>query len=204
MHILFWSGGKDSYLSYLYFFEDHPESKISLLTTFDQTDQSIPYQGLELKDVREQYEHLNGADNLVEVGLPSQCPNEIYLQRVDQAIKEVSGDEPVHLYFGDWHNADIREWREEQFTNLGYTCHFPIWHRSLHELLPKLLFHPVTTRISWVDEDYQTYLKVGEPYNQRLVTSLPDEIDPMGENGEFHTVIEFQEFPDDPMKRKVL
>lgn len=205
-HILFWSGGKDSYLCYLKIMEEvKPDGPLYLLTTYRESDSKIPHQGLDLDDIREQVNQLDKVEKLVAVALPVDCPNDEYVQRVHQAIHQAvnNGDE-IHLYFGDWNNEDIRHWREDQFGELDYPCHFPIWQLSMHEILPQLLFHPVTVRISWVDEEYRKWIRVDEPYNQRLVTTLPDEIDPMGENGEFHTRIEFQDYPDDPMKQKVL
>jgi diphthamide synthase (EF-2-diphthine--ammonia ligase) len=205
VHILFWSGGKDSYLSYLALRDEiRPDGPLYLLTTFREDDKEVPYQGIDLDEIRSQVKQLEGVQGLIEVSLPADCPNEEYMDRVDTAIRNQTDAEERHLYFGDWKNEEIREWREEQFSDLGYHCHFPIWQKSLHKLLPELLFQPVTVRISWVKEEYQNLLRVEEPYNQRLITTLPKEIDPMGENGEFHTRIEFQEYPEDPMKQKIL
>jgi diphthamide synthase (EF-2-diphthine--ammonia ligase) len=179
-------------------------SPLTLLTTYNQSNQSIPYQGLELSDVREQLEHLDDVEDWITVALPPQPDNETYLQNIHEVLNKLAEPEQTHLYFGDWKNEEIRTWREEQFSEFGYRCHFPIWEASLHKLLPMLLFHPVTVRISWVQPEYQKYIRVGEPYNQRLVTTLPDEIDPMGENGEFHTRLEFPTYPEDPQRQPIL
>jgi diphthamide synthase (EF-2-diphthine--ammonia ligase) len=97
------------------------------------------------------------------------------------------------LIFGDWHLQDIREWREQVFGEMGYRCLFPIWGKSLHDLLPVLLLKPVQIKISAVKEEFQQYIKVGETYDQAFVRTLPTEIDPMGENGEFHTEVMFED-----------
>lgn len=103
------------------------------------------------------------------------------------------------LVFGDWKLEDIRSWREQVFGDMGYECLFPIWQRSLHDLLPVLLFKPVKVEINSVQEKFKSYLRIGEEYNQRLIRQLPPEIDPMGENGEFHTRVIFQDLTDEVM-----
>ena len=72
---------------------------------------------------------------------------------------------------------------------------FPIWHKDLNELLPILLLKPIEIKISAVKEDFESLLKVGESYDQKLVMQLRrlNEIDPMGENGEFHTKVIFKD-----------
>lgn len=192
MNILFWSGGKDAYLALQIYRQSHPEAKLKLLTTYDETDEIVPHQNVKMKDIRKQAASL-GLD-LIEVPLPPECPNDIYLERVQKALENI--DEPIDdLIFGDWYLEDIREWREKVFGEMGYSCHFPIWKKSIHELLPILLFKPLKVEISAVKEEYLPYLKVGEEFDQSLVTQLrhmTEDIDPMGENGEFHTKLIFK------------
>src|SRR5699024_11491196 len=61
----------------------------------------------------------------------------IYLDSVDQALKQIKS-KIEWLVFGDLHLQDVRRWREEMFEKRGYKCRFPIWNKSIHELLPVL------------------------------------------------------------------
>lgn len=188
MDILFWSGGKDAYLALIFYRRRHPQRSLRLLTTYSAARDLVPHQRIPIPHIHRQAGAL-GLD-LITVPLPDDCPNEEYLSRVDEAIR--SREEPEHLLFGDWHLADIRRWREEQFQQLGYACLFPIWKMDLNELLPALLLQPVDVQISAVADRYRELIRVGETYNHHFVRQLPETIDPMGEGGEFHTEVRFK------------
>ncbi|MGM0546779.1 MAG: hypothetical protein ACQEST_08655 [Bacteroidota bacterium] len=190
MNILFWSGGKDSYLALHFFKESHPDADITLLTTYEESSNIVPHQHISLDEIEMQAEYL-GMD-LITVALPQECPNTIYLKKVEEALQNVS-DTIDNLIFGDWYLQDIRDWRKKVFGDMGYSCLFPIWKKDLQELLSILFLQPIRIEISAVKEEYQSLLKVGEPYDQKLVTQLQrlEEIDPMGEKGEFHTKVIF-------------
>lgn len=199
MNILFWSGGKDSYLAWHFFRESHPEANMKLLTTYDESNETVPHQEIPIAEIKEQAEQLNL--ELLTVRLPGECSNEIYLERVGKALENV--EEPIeNLVFGDWRLEDIRKWREEVFGEMGYSCIFPIWKKDLHELLPILFLGPVQVKISAVNKAFQSVLKVGEPYNQKLLTQLYrlNNIDPVGEKGEFHTKVIIKT-PNQPARR---
>ncbi len=196
MDILFWSGGKDAYLALHFYNKSHPEATIKLLTTYDEKNNLVPHQNILLKDIKKQSTHLQL--DLITVALPPECPNDIYLDRVENALKKE--DESIeHLIFGDWYLEDIRQWREKEYGKMGYDCVFPIWEKSIHDLLPVLLFQPIEIEISAVKEEYQPILRVGEKFDQGLITQLQhlDDIDPMGENGEFHTRVIFNDLDEE-------
>lgn len=193
MDILFWSGGKDAYLALHFYRESNPGATVRLLTTYNERDEIVPHQNVRLEHIKKQAAHL-GLE-LTTVPLPPECPNDIYLERVEKALEDI--DESInHLIFGDWYLQEIREWREKVFGEMGYDCLFPIWKKSIHDLLPVLLFEPVEVEVSAVKEEFQSLIRVGETFDQSLVTQLqhlPDEIDPMGEKGEFHTKVIFKD-----------
>lgn len=196
MDILFWSGGKDSYLAYEFYQQEHETDSLKLLTTYEEESKFVPHQNIPVKDIKKQAAEL-GLE-IILVPLPKDCPNDIYLSKLRKVLEKES--KPVQrLVFGDWKLEDIRSWREQVFGDMGYECLFPIWQRSLHDLLPVLLFKPVKVEINSVQEKFKSYLRIGEEYNQRLIRQLPPEIDPMGENGEFHTRVIFQDLTDEVM-----
>lgn len=193
MDILFWSGGKDSYLALEIYRREYRKRPLKLLTTFEEEREIVPYQNIPVENIKKQAEELKL--ELILVPLPKNCPNEEYLKRVEEAFEEQK--EPVErLIFGDWRLADIREWREKEFGRRGYECLFPIWERNIHDLLSILILKPVEIRISSVGEDFEKYIRVGETYDLGFVRTLPEEIDPMGENGEFHTEVIFRDLRD--------
>lgn len=99
------------------------------------------------------------------------------------------------LVFGDLHLRYIREWREKAFSGV-YPCRFPLFNVPYEELLRKLWKEEgITVRVSSVSHEFALTkgLSVGRIYDQALISDLPDEVDPMGERGEFHTHVHHHE-----------
>jgi diphthamide synthase (EF-2-diphthine--ammonia ligase) len=189
MDILFWSGGKDSYLALEYYREAIPHQKLKLLTTYDAKTESARQQRIPLKSITKQADALRFA--FIPVALPTTCPNEVYLNRIREALNN-QPEKIANLIFGDWNLQDIRDWKEEQFKKLGFSCRFPIWKREQGELLTKLFSKPVEIRISAVAKKYRDCITPGEVFDAQFVRRLPESIDKMGERGEFHTEVIFK------------
>lgn len=184
--ILFWSGGKDSLLA-LRLLEKSTDS-ISLLTTYDEAENMVPVQEIPLRLIREQAVHLGCIHTAVPIPFP--CSNEVYLNRILSHLDKLPF-KIDRLVFGDWHLADIKKWRENVYGENGYRCEFPLWHKEESELLDLLFHEKCKVVISAVDEKYLDIVQPGTEYNHTFIQGLPDHIDPMGENGEFHTRVIF-------------
>lgn len=194
MDILFWSGGKDAYLALQFYRQERSDTEIRLLTTYNEETNIVPHQNIALSNIQKQADNL-GLE-LITVPLPAKCPNPIYINKVGEALGGLNTNID-HLVFGDWHLEDIRKWREQIFGEIGYDCLFPIWEKGINELLPVLFFNPIDIEISAVAEEFQQYIRIGEAYNQPFVVQLQHlnkDIDPLGENGEFHTKLIFKDF----------
>lgn len=148
------------------------------------------FQNLAIKTIQDQAKTLGL--NLIETELPSNCPNKIYLERVGDNPN--SQDKPIdHLLFGDWILEDIRQWREAQLGKLGYSCMFPIWRKNLPHLLHVLESASVQIQISHDSPNFQSWVQVGYIYDQQFVDHLPKQINPMGDKGELHIEVKFQQ-----------
>lgn len=185
--VLFWSGGKDSYLTYKALQEEQARPLV-LLTTFDGRSEIIAHQELALEQIQEQAYILE---------LPLLCvplyPGSEYTERVGMAIDMLIRRLPVRrLVFGDLHLAHIKQWREEALANRwpGVSLHFPLWQVPYERLMAQLVDSGAQCTISAVVSDALTHLvEVGQTFDQSLLRVLPEGIDPFGENGEFHTYI---------------
>ena len=132
--VLFWSGGKDSYLALLKLQAN--ETDILLLTTY--ANGMVGHQEIPIATIKMQAAHLRLPLLLV----PLQG-NERYEITVSKALQSV---ESTRLAFGDLHLQGIRDWRERFFHD--YTLLFPIWLTPYEELLPLLWSQDVDVRIS--------------------------------------------------------
>jgi diphthamide synthase (EF-2-diphthine--ammonia ligase) len=183
--ILFWSGGKDSLLA-LRYIQDESDGDPVLLTTFDDESGRVPHQNIPVETIRRQALDLG----LILYTIPLSYPasNKEYHSTLANYLNQFPFG-VRRILFGDMHLQDIREWREEQFGAMGYDLHFPIWQKPYGELFDRLERDNVSIRISSVMGEFSDQIQPGTEFNRRFANSLPEEIDKMGENGEFHTEV---------------
>jgi len=183
--VLFWSGGKDSWLA-LHYWLKAGNTKPVLFTTFDEETGIIPHQNIPIKLIQDQALKLECIHFAAPLSYPSS--NLEYLNAVHSQLQNIPFETNL-LLFGDLHLTDIRKWREDEFGKLGYSCKFPIWGKDVDELLSELFAANPEITVTASDPSLAEWIKPGDTYNSDLIRNLPPEIDPLGENGEFHTFI---------------
>eukprot|EP00755_Sulcionema_specki_P026248 Sspe_Gene.85191::Locus_55989_Transcript_1_1_Confidence_1.000_Length_1798::g.85191::m.85191 len=173
--VLFWSGGKDSYLTLLAMGE---ESRVVLLTTIKEGGE-VSGQGYAVEVVKDQARALK--KDLVVVDTSSGD----YVSRCLEGIGLVPNVEG--LYFGDLHLDDLRRWRQDSF-GAKYPCHFPVFGKSYEDLQETLFRSPVKVEVTISERDS---IPTGVPFTPSFIQGLPSDVDAMGERGEFHTKVVF-------------
>ena len=183
--VLFWSGGKDSFLTLRTLHREalHP---VVLLTTFDVGTRTVAHHEIGIDLVIRQAEHLG----LPLLGVPLH-PGETYMDRIRAACELVP--RIARLVFGDLHLTHIREWRSVAFREFaadrGAALHFPLWGVPYGTLIADLEASGVICEVSAVTEAAEGVVAVGERFDRAMMGRLPDGVDPFGENGEFHTLV---------------
>lgn len=183
--VLFWSGGKDAWLALQQIKKSY--QSLYILVTYDREREVVPIQEIPISTISQQARKLNLP--LILIPLPPACSNEIYISSIIDTLNQKNLTDS-DLIFGDLHISEIRQWRENEFGNRGLTCRFPIWQIPYEQLFDQLFSSDIKIEISSVDENYRDVLEPGTPFSRRLLEQLPRNIDPMGENGEFHTRVD--------------
>ncbi len=182
--LLFWSGGKDSFLTLLEL-QDITQNQIVLLTTFDVQQRFVAHQEVAIGQVTRQAEHLG----LPLLGVPLH-PGRDYLDTVAPALKQIP--QIRRLVFGDLHLEHIRSWREQMFSpiaeEIGASLAFPLWQADYDDLMTSLEASGVPCQITAITPEALGTVQVGELFDRRLWAQLPSGVDRFGENGEFHTL----------------
>ena len=181
--MLFWSGGKDSYLTFRAL--QREQRPIILATTYDANSGNIAHQDIPINDVVRQANALGVS--LIGIPLTSDLA---YVQIIENALKLAPSTK--RLVFGDLHLQYIRQWREEAFSLItkqhDLELAFPLWDIPYSELIQDLEDSGISCEISAVTEAAQELLAVGDVYNRAAYELIRDQIDAFGENGEFHTI----------------
>ena len=188
LDILFWSGGKDSFLTLMQSMEE--KKNIVLLTSFGALTNRVSIQDVDIKDIAKQAEFFK-----VPLCLVPLYPNTDYKQRIEEAfrvIEDKTGLQIKRLVFGDLHLQDIKQWRVDTWSD--YDVSTPLFDISYEVLLSKLwkLVDEKQLAISLSTEIKLPHLTlpVGTPFDPDLVLQLELQgVDRMLENGEGHTLV---------------
>jgi uncharacterized protein (TIGR00290 family) len=184
--ICFWSGGKDAAMT-LHEMRSTGEEVIALATTYDESAGRVPLHGLAIDGVRLQAEAIGLP--LIEIPLPTSPPNEVYIERVTRALANEGPGGADAVAFGDLQLSDVRAWRKQMFEGTSYRALFPLWGRSTRKLARRFVRDGFQAVVTCVDTRVLPLDFLGRPFDDDFLNDLPDEIDPCGENGEFHTVV---------------
>src|SRR5262249_51176153 len=117
------------------------------------------------------------------------CPNEIYNARMAAACSQLKAEGADHVIFGDLFLTDIRAYREKAMAPLGMTPIFPLWMRDTKQLAGEMIDTGIEAYLTCVDPRALDRSFAGRRFDRTLLSALPTNVDPCGENGEFHTIV---------------
>jgi uncharacterized protein (TIGR00290 family) len=185
-HALSWSGGKDSALSLWKMREQGIEPQ-ALITTVTEGYDRISMHGVRRELLAAQSDALGVP--LVEVVIPPACVNEVYEARMADAFAAPPLAEVDAVAFGDLFLEDIRAYREERLAASGRRGLFPLWGRDTAVLAREFIAAGFQAYIACLDPRALAASFAGRAYDESLLADLPADVDPCGENGEFHTFV---------------
>ncbi len=186
--ILFaWSGGKDSALA-LYKIRNDPKYEIAgLLTTLTEGYDRVTIHGVRRDLLERQAEYIGLP--LEKVYIPKKATQEEYGSRMRHILLKYKALGIMGVVFGDIFLEDIKKYREENLAKIGMKAIFPLWKRDTTELAREFLGLGFRSMIACVDTTMLDKRFCGRRFDERFLSDLPPEVDPCGENGEFHSLV---------------
>ena len=183
--IFCWSGGKDSALALNRLRQDDRYEIVSLLTTCNEHFQRVSVHGVRLELLERQAESIGLP--LEKVFVSRQSSNEEYETKMSATLLAHRARGVTACAFGDIFLEDLRRWREENLARVGLRGIFPLWKEDSHRLIREFLALGFGTVICCVNDAYLGEEAVGRNLDEDFLRALPPEVDPCGENGEFHS-----------------
>lgn len=183
--IVSWSTGKDATLCLMRLL-DHPDFEVCGLFTTHVAGQ-IPFQATTTETAHLQASRLGLP--LITAELPEVFPdNAIYQDTVISALRnaELRFDA---IAFGDLYCNGIDAYRKNFIEPAGWECVFPLLGESPDTLAKEIINRRIKAYVLTVDGEQLAPSHIGREYSQAFIDSLPSEVDPCGENGEFHTLV---------------
>jgi uncharacterized protein (TIGR00290 family) len=182
-----WSSGKDSALSLYQIKQANKYEIVSLLTTITEDYDRVSMHGVP-RILVEKQAHSLGLP-LAKVLIPRDSSNEVYESKVEEVLRGFKQEGISGVVFGDIFLEGIREYRENNLSQVGMKGIFPIWGKDTKEItesFTNLGFQAITTCIDTrvMDKSF-----LGRVMDKDFFTELPAGVDPGGENGEFHSFV---------------
>ncbi len=122
------------------------------------------------------------------VELPADATNEAYERAMAAVIEGYAERSIERIAFADLLLDDVRAYREEQLSNSALDGYWPLWGRDTAALAADFAERFEATVVS-VDGEPLGPSFAGRAFDAQFLADLPDEVDPCGENGEFHTFV---------------
>lgn len=180
-----WSSGKDSAWALHTMRQSCEFEVVALLTTINSTHHRVAMHAVREPLVEMQADAAGLP--LVKVPIPSPCTNDLYEQAMSEAMARARAEGVRHVAFGDLFLEDIRAYREKHLAACGMTPIFPLWSRDTRRLAEEMLVGGLAAFLTCVDPRKLDRRFAGRRFDAHLLRELPPDIDPCGENGEFHT-----------------
>ena len=185
--VLSWSGGKDCALALSALRRDERFEVVALASGFCRETDRIAIHEVRRELIREQAAALD--IQLDEIDLPAKASNVEYEAAWSGYYSTFRSRGIGHMAFGDLFLADIRAYRERFVECLGLRCLFPMWGRATDELARGLIRDGWQAVVCSIDPSRLASRFVGLLYDESFLADLPLQVDPCGENGEFHTFV---------------
>ncbi len=189
--LISWSGGKDAAFALHRLRQQGEFEPVALLTTVVEDTGRIAMHGIRHEILQAQAAAL--ALPVIEARQPRHPDNALYEARLVAALDEAKARWPgiAHIAFGDLFLTDVREFRESLLQRHAWQGVFPIWGSETASLARAMLAEGLRARLCCVDTRQLDASFTGRTFDAALLAELPEAVDRCGENGEFHTVVEY-------------
>lgn len=183
--LLSWSSGKDSAWA-LHTLRQDPQIELAgLFCTVNQAFNRVAMHGVRVELLQRQADRLGLPLQIIDIPYP--CSNEQYAQVMSEFVTQARAAGVTHFAFGDLFLEDVRCYREERLQGTGISPIFPLWGWDTRELSQTMVTAGLRSVLTCVDPKQLSKDFAGRIFDATLLCDLPADVDPCGENGEFHS-----------------
>ncbi len=190
--ILFWSGGKDSNLALTRLKKSNDYEVVALLTTINSKSNTVKYHGIPEALLVDQAKLLSLP--LIRVYHDENISNDSYILSLCEKLTSLKKMDLYGIAFGDIHLADVKKFKEDFCQKINLKAIFPLWGEPESQLLEEYFSSNHQAIITSIDRSKLDNSFLAKLYDREWIERLPNEVDPMGENGEFHTFATFSPY----------
>lgn len=182
--IMSWSGGKDSSYALYQILKEGKYNVKYLLTNIFNPNKRVSMHGIHESLIEKQAESIGIP--LIKLYIEEKTHDE-YEQKMKSLLEGLKKEGINMVAFGDIFLEDLKEYRESKLAEVGMSAIFPLWKKDTRKLASQFIDEGFKTHICSIDTSKIPENLIGIDFSQSFINQLPQEIDPCGENGEFHS-----------------
>lgn len=179
-----WSGGKDSAFALYKVLQEKEYEVTALFTTVNEKFHRVSMHGVKEELIEKQAKS---------IGLPlykmyvKEGSNAEYERNMEKFLLEQKTKGIEYVIFGDIFLEDLRAYRDNNLAKVELKGVYPLWKMDTKTLANDFIKLGFKTVLCCTNDAYLGENEVGQLFSESFVKSLPANVDPCGENGEFHT-----------------
>jgi uncharacterized protein (TIGR00290 family) len=193
--IVLWSGGKDSALALYEILKTGGFEVVKLLTTVTKDYDRISIHGVRRVLLEHQAKALGFPLEIMFISKGASDAE--YESALLKVLEKHRANGVFSVLFGDIFLEDVRKYREKLLMKVGMNGLFPLWKRDTKKLAQTFIDLGFKAVITSIDSKVLGKDFAGREYDKKFLSDLPANVDPCGENGEFHSFVY-----DDPLFHK--
>ena len=182
-----WSGGKDAALSLYKVLQESSLSITSLPTNLNAELGRVMMHEVRRELLEAQAQAIGIPLKIVE--MPDQPDMAEYQSALDGKLKELLSTGVRQDIFGDIFLEDLKEFREKEMAGYDIGCRFPLWGMSGSLVMKELMDKGFKAVTVCVDARKLPSSFCGRQIDDSFIRDLPQDVDPAGENGEYHSFV---------------
>ena len=180
-----WSTGKDSAMALHRMLQNPDYEVLELLTSINAHFNRVTMHGVRRSLLEAQIKSIGIPASTIE--LPENPSMEEYGKLMKDGVAKLKAKGLTTAGFGDIFLEDLRQYREDQLATEGIDCHFPLWKENTTDLIKEFIDLGFKSIVVSCNGDLLNESFVGRVIDHQFIADLPENVDPCGENGEFHT-----------------
>lgn len=178
-----WSGGKDSALALYKLLLTNTYEVAYLVSNFN-ADKELSMHAVPIILIEKQAEALQIP--LLQVHVTSN-ENESYQKAMESVLETLRNDGIFKVGYGDIFLENLKTFREEKLKSVGMDALFPLWQEDSLTLINQFVDLGFKSLVCCVNDRTLGADFIDKTIDKQWIAALPKDIDPCGENGEFHT-----------------
>ena len=182
-----WSGGKDCSLALWKLQNQSDFDIVELHTTVNGDTRRVGMHGVALDLIQAQGDRLNIPIHFIEI--PSDSTNDSYEKAMDAYYNSVLDRGIGHIGFGDIFLEDLKAYRDQMLEGKKLEGVYPLWMGNSQALAEEFIVSGFKAIICAGKQYPHRSSLAGLNFNHDFLREIPEEVDPCGENGEFHSFV---------------